>query len=144
MLLGYGILAVPTGIITTEMVQTLRNKKESAEACPACGKEGHDADARTVNTVAHCFHEKKKYLISHFDNAFRNKAAGIYWSPWKGAPQNIRTLRKTDFKLLLLQKPRTGSYTVIQNFKNVHAACCECVDSNPNEVGSGQGCHIFL
>lgn len=46
MLLGYGIIAVPTGIITTEMAQKLKNKKESHETCPSCGKEGHDADAR--------------------------------------------------------------------------------------------------
>ena len=46
MLLGYGIIAVPTGIITTEMALKLKNKKESHEACPSCGKEGHDADAR--------------------------------------------------------------------------------------------------
>lgn len=45
MLLGYGIIAVPTGIITTEMAQKLKNKKESHETCPSCGKEGHDNDA---------------------------------------------------------------------------------------------------
>ncbi len=46
MLMGYGIIAVPTGIVTTEMALAARNKKERTDACPACGKEGHDEDAR--------------------------------------------------------------------------------------------------
>ncbi|POY38923.1 ion transporter [Solitalea longa] len=45
MLLGYGIIAVPTGIVTTEMVSLARLKKHSGDTCPGCGKEGHDADA---------------------------------------------------------------------------------------------------
>ena len=46
MLLGYGIIAVPTGIITTEMAIRARNKKEHHEACPSCGRGGHDIDAK--------------------------------------------------------------------------------------------------
>ncbi|MBO9153335.1 ion transporter [Chitinophaga sp. GCM10012297] len=46
MLLGYGIIAVPTGIVTTEMAQqAYRNKGRANNACPNCGKEGHDTDA---------------------------------------------------------------------------------------------------
>ena len=45
MLLGYAILAVPTGIVTTELMNA-RTKPVSAQACPSCGAEGHDADAR--------------------------------------------------------------------------------------------------
>lgn len=45
MLIGYGIIAVPTGIITTEMALAVRNRKEGHETCPGCGKEGHDRDA---------------------------------------------------------------------------------------------------
>ncbi len=45
MLMGYGIIAVPTGIITTEMAMAAR-RKEKNETCPHCGKEGHDYDAR--------------------------------------------------------------------------------------------------
>lgn len=50
MLLGWGILAVPTGIVTAEM--TLRHGagrqgvSRSERACAACGSRGHDADAR--------------------------------------------------------------------------------------------------
>jgi voltage-gated potassium channel len=45
MLMGYGIIAVPTGIITTEMAIAARSKNHSAEACPNCGREGHEEDA---------------------------------------------------------------------------------------------------
>lgn len=46
MLLGYGIIAVPTGIVTTEMALAVRTKGYKHETCPNCGKEGHDADAK--------------------------------------------------------------------------------------------------
>src|SRR5687767_11236528 len=46
MLIGYGIIAVPTGIITTEMAIAVKNKGHSNEVCPHCGKEGHDEDAK--------------------------------------------------------------------------------------------------
>jgi len=46
MFIGYGIIAVPTGIITTDMAIAVRNKKHGNETCPGCGKEGHDSDAR--------------------------------------------------------------------------------------------------
>ena len=46
MLLGYGIIAVPTGIVTTEMAIAARDRGHSNIACPSCGKEGHDHDAK--------------------------------------------------------------------------------------------------
>ncbi len=45
MLMGYGIIAVPTGIITTEMALAMRKKKQQQQACPSCGSEGHDSNA---------------------------------------------------------------------------------------------------
>lgn len=45
MFIGYGIIAVPTGIATTEMVMASRNTKEGRETCRGCGREGHDNDA---------------------------------------------------------------------------------------------------
>lgn len=46
MLLGYGILAVPTGIVTAELVKFARTPHvKSTHSCPSCGKEGHDTDA---------------------------------------------------------------------------------------------------
>tara|TARA_B100000953_G_C17923152_1_gene391396 strand:- start:227 stop:781 length:555 start_codon:yes stop_codon:yes gene_type:complete len=45
MILGYGIIAVPTGIVTSEFA---RRKKEkiSTQACPDCAIEGHEVDAK--------------------------------------------------------------------------------------------------
>ena len=45
MVMGYGIIAVPTGIVTVELSQAYR-RKVTNDACPACGADGHDADAR--------------------------------------------------------------------------------------------------
>jgi len=44
MILGYAIIAVPTGIVSAELVQVSR-KQQSPEVCPGCGAEGHDQDA---------------------------------------------------------------------------------------------------
>jgi len=46
MLMGYAIIAVPTGIVTTEMALAMRKKEQLQEACPNCGREGHDVNAR--------------------------------------------------------------------------------------------------
>ena len=46
MILGYGIIAVPTGIVTAELTGGARDKGVSGQACPVCAAEGHDLDAR--------------------------------------------------------------------------------------------------
>jgi len=46
MFIGYGIIAVPTGIITTDIAMAVRKKKHGHEVCPSCGEEGHDLDAK--------------------------------------------------------------------------------------------------
>lgn len=43
MILGYAIIAVPTGIVTAEL--TRPNKKYSTQVCPECHLQDHDADA---------------------------------------------------------------------------------------------------
>lgn len=45
MLLGWGILAVPTGIVTAEMTVRRWSPLRSARACPACGRDGHEVVA---------------------------------------------------------------------------------------------------
>ncbi len=45
MLLGYGIIAVPTGIVTTELALAAKTRTHGQETCPSCGREGHDEDA---------------------------------------------------------------------------------------------------
>lgn len=47
MILGYSIIAVPTGIFTVEFSQALSSSREvSTQACPQCSAEGHDPDAK--------------------------------------------------------------------------------------------------
>lgn len=45
MIMGYGIIAVPTGIVSAEMVQLKSREKLTTQVCPHCMKDGHDADA---------------------------------------------------------------------------------------------------
>jgi voltage-gated potassium channel len=45
MILGYGIIAVPTGIFTVEFTKAIR-QETTGQNCPVCGKGGHDRDAR--------------------------------------------------------------------------------------------------
>ncbi|MCB9360121.1 MAG: ion transporter [Flavobacteriales bacterium] len=44
MIIGYAIIAVPTGIIGAEYAKTDINKI-STQACPSCSKDGHDQNA---------------------------------------------------------------------------------------------------
>jgi len=44
MIMGYGIIAVPTGIVSVELAGVTR-KKITTQACPECGAGGHDLDA---------------------------------------------------------------------------------------------------
>ncbi len=46
MILGYGIIAVPTGIVSAQMVASSRPLPESTLACHGCGRFGHDTDAQ--------------------------------------------------------------------------------------------------
>ncbi len=45
MILGYSIIAVPTGIVTVEWAQVSRRERSNTQACPSCSAEGHDDDA---------------------------------------------------------------------------------------------------
>ncbi|MDD1783094.1 ion transporter [Enterovibrio sp. ZSDZ35] len=44
MLMGYSIIAVPTGIITAQMGQQLKTQRQATN-CPNCSKAGHENDA---------------------------------------------------------------------------------------------------
>jgi len=46
MILGYSIIAVPTGIVTAELVQAEREAVPSTRSCPACLSSGHTRRAR--------------------------------------------------------------------------------------------------
>ncbi|MDN7131050.1 ion transporter [Halomonas sp. MC140] len=45
MLLGYSIIAVPTGIFSAQVIRSIREDRHSEEACPGCGHEQHDKRA---------------------------------------------------------------------------------------------------
>jgi voltage-gated potassium channel len=51
MILGYAIIAVPTGIVSAESVQASRHpESHTTRTCPGCGLGSHDRDA------VHCKH----------------------------------------------------------------------------------------
>ncbi|WP_276495915.1 ion transporter [Pontibacter litorisediminis] len=56
MIMGYGIIAVPTGIVTVEMSRTDRTAV-TAQVCPNCHTEGHHADANYCFNCGYRFHE---------------------------------------------------------------------------------------
>jgi voltage-gated potassium channel len=47
MIMGYAVLAVPTGIVSAEIINSdaIKNKTNNTESCRYCGREGHDDDA---------------------------------------------------------------------------------------------------
>ena len=46
MILGYSIIAVPTGIVTSEIIEAARGPIPTTRSCPACMSEGHEVRAR--------------------------------------------------------------------------------------------------
>lgn len=53
MLLGYAILAVPTGIVTVEMTKSFKKEDNHSQACPNCAAYGHDPDAKFCKYCGH-------------------------------------------------------------------------------------------
>jgi voltage-gated potassium channel len=45
MILGYGIIAVPTGIVTLELSEATRRATTTTHTCPECSAEGHLPEA---------------------------------------------------------------------------------------------------
>lgn len=64
MLLGYTIIAVPTGIVTASMVQASHDA--ASRVCPNCGKAGHDPEA------THC-----KYCGSELETALHSQPEDV-------------------------------------------------------------------
>lgn len=46
MILGYAVIAVPTGIVSSEFISANESAKTNTQACPNCASEGHDDDAK--------------------------------------------------------------------------------------------------
>jgi len=59
MIIGYGIIAIPTGIVTSELTYS---RRLSTQACPECGAEGHEDEARYCRD---CGAELNPGKISH-------------------------------------------------------------------------------
>lgn len=58
MVLGYAIIAVPTGIVTVELSNLIRPTL-SDQVCAGCGKEGHDRNARFCKHCGEHLPDKK-------------------------------------------------------------------------------------
>lgn len=46
MLLGYSIIAIPTGVFSAEVIRSIRAERYSDEACPGCGHDRHEKNAK--------------------------------------------------------------------------------------------------
>lgn len=57
MILGYGIIAVPTGIVTSEITRTSEREVETnTQACPSCAAESHKDKAEFCYECGHKLH----------------------------------------------------------------------------------------
>jgi voltage-gated potassium channel len=53
MLLGYAIIAVPTGLVTVELSKSARSENLNSRTCPNCSRAGHDPDAKFCKNCGH-------------------------------------------------------------------------------------------
>jgi voltage-gated potassium channel len=56
MIMGYSIIAVPTGIVTAEMTRVDGPDAPNTRACPNCGVEGHRTDANHCHACGETLH----------------------------------------------------------------------------------------
>ncbi len=59
MILGYAVIAVPTGIVTAEMANS-KDMPSNTYACQSCGSEGHDDDAEFCKHCGEHLHEEEE------------------------------------------------------------------------------------
>ena len=59
MILGYGIIAVPTGIVSAELVRAGQQEMISSRVCTECSAEGHDFDALNCKYCGARLHHPK-------------------------------------------------------------------------------------
>jgi voltage-gated potassium channel len=53
MILGYAVIAVPTGIVTSELAKRNNAASLNSTCCKQCSREGHDDDARFCKYCGH-------------------------------------------------------------------------------------------
>ena len=81
MVLGYGIIAVPTGIVTMGLVEAGR-KQEHTRTCPDCSAEGH---ASTASYCWRCGHSLQRKEVVPPTNPSGDVEPGL-----AGIPQVLR------------------------------------------------------
>lgn len=60
MLAGYSIIALPAGVFSAEVIRSLREDRYSDEACPGCGKNQHEHDAKYCKYCGTWLNEEKE------------------------------------------------------------------------------------
>jgi len=59
MLIGYAIIAVPTGIITSDLIQESKNKRNNSQVCSNCHESNHADDAKFCKICGEALHENE-------------------------------------------------------------------------------------
>jgi len=65
MLLGYGVIAVPTGIVTAEM--TKENSRKNTQVCSNCGEADHRDSAEFCHKCGDSLHKEQEKEIENED-----------------------------------------------------------------------------
>ncbi|SDS57326.1 voltage-gated potassium channel [Halopseudomonas xinjiangensis] len=60
MLTGYSIIALPVGVFSAEVINTLRAERYSDESCPGCGHARHEPDARYCKLCGTWLNEERR------------------------------------------------------------------------------------
>jgi voltage-gated potassium channel len=56
MIIGYAVIAVPTGIITSEALKTQKEQYTNTQLCQNCHKDDHEDDAKFCSRCGHSLH----------------------------------------------------------------------------------------
>ncbi len=59
MIMGYGIIAVPTGIVSAEMAQKRRRPDTNTQSCPNCAESSHKDNAKFCHSCGNLLNEQE-------------------------------------------------------------------------------------
>ena len=59
MIMGYGIIAVPTGIVSAEMAQKRRRPDTNTQSCPSCAESSHKDNAKFCHSCGNIMNEEE-------------------------------------------------------------------------------------
>jgi voltage-gated potassium channel len=59
MIMGYGIIAVPTGIVSAEMAQKRRRPDTNTQSCPNCAESSHKDNAKFCHSCGNILNEEE-------------------------------------------------------------------------------------